>query len=418
MSYQILAGEGQAESDYTPRGGCKELIYAHDPEVIVEGSAETGKTLAACWKLHLLALKYPASQWVIVRKIQRDLYGSVLQTWERVIRAAPVTTYGGEKPEKYQYNNGATVWVAGMDNPGKVLSSERDGMYVNQAEQLVLDDWESLTTRTTGRNAVVPFPQLFGDCNPGGSKHWIQERSKSKVLRLIHTTHRDNPTLYTEDGQLTAQGQRTIDRLGNLSGIRRKRLFEGIWATAEGVVYDTFDPNVHVKTRPDSEMVSWYLAMDEGYTNPAVILLIGLDSDGRWHVAREWYERNQLESAVVAKAREWYLEKGCQSIACDEAAAGLIAAMRDAGLPAYPAKGRVLDGIQHMQDRMKIQGDGKPRYTVDPGCYNVINEKESYTWKITTAGISKDEPLKENDHANDAERYLDDLLGGASWLMS
>ena len=131
--YQILAGEGIADADYTPRGGCKELIYDHSPEVIVEGPAETGKTLAACWKLHLLASKYPQSQWVIVRKIQRDLYGSVLQTWERVIKGAPVTPYGGEKPEKYQYNNGATVWVAGMDNPGKVLSSERDGMYVNQA---------------------------------------------------------------------------------------------------------------------------------------------------------------------------------------------------------------------------------------------------------------------------------------------
>lgn len=410
MSYQIRAGEGIADADYKPRGGCADLIYAHEPEVIAEGPAETGKTLSACWKLHLLALKYPASQWVIVRKIQRDLYGSVLQTWERVIKGAPVTTYGGEKPEKYLYSNGATVWIAGMDNPGKVLSSERDGMYVNQSEQLTLDDWESLTTRTTGRNAVVPFPQLFGDCNPAGSGHWIRARAKKNILRLIPTHHQDNPTLYTDDGVLTEQGKRTMARLDNLSGVRKKRLKDGIWATAEGAVYDTFDAQVHVKVRPDEEMITWYLAMDEGYTNPAVILLVGVDGDKRWHVAREWYERGKLESVVVARAKEWYLEKHCSGVAVDSSAAGLIAALRDAGINAHAAKGRVLDGIQHMQDRMKVQGDEKPRYTVDPSCLNVINEKESYVWKQTKTGTSKDEPVKENDHANDAERYLDDYL--------
>ena len=109
--------------------------------------------------------------------------------------------------------------------------------------------------------------------------------------------------------------------------------------------------------------------------------------------------------------------KSCKAAAVDESAAGLIAALKNAGLNAHAAKGRVLDGIQHIQDKLKIQGDGKPRYTVDPSCYNVVNEKESYTWKITPAGINKDEPIKENDHANDAERYLDDYLTNSSgWL--
>ena len=383
----------------------------------------TGKTLAACWKLHLLASKYPKSQWVIVRKIQRDLYGSVLQTWERVIKGAPVTIYGGEKPEKYIYNNGATVWVAGMDNPGKVLSSERDGMYVNQAEQLALDDWENITTRVTGRNAVVPFPQLFGDCNPAGSKHWIRTRNQQGALKLIRTVHQDNPTLYTDDGKLTEQGKRTMARLDNLTGVRKKRLKEGIWATAEGAVYDTFDSAIHVMERQPSEMVDWMLGMDEGYTNPAVILLVGIDSDGRWHVFKEWYERGKLESVVVAQAKEWYLSawqppvdkdgetppaKQCSAVAVDEAAAGLIAALRNAGIPANGAKGRVLDGIQHIQDRLKVQPDGLPRLTLDPSCVNSINEFESYVWKQTTTGTAKDEPLKENDHAMDTLRYLDD----------
>jgi phage terminase large subunit len=53
-----------------------------------------------------------------------------------------------------------------------------------------------------------------------------------------------------------------------------------------------------------------------------------------------------------------------------------------------------------VQDLLKIQGDGKPRLTVAPGCDNTINEFESYVWKP-----EKDEPVKLDDHAMDALRY-------------
>jgi PBSX family phage terminase large subunit len=403
MTYQIQAGEGIKDAIYTPRGGCKDFLYCKEPEYIAAGPAETGKTLAACWKMHLLSLKYPGLNGAIIRKTQKSLYGSVLQTWERVIKDAPVTPYGGEKPEKYLYNNGSTIWVGGMDNSDKVLSSERDFFFVNQAEELTLDDWEKLTTRTTGRGAVMPYTMTFGDCNPSGSHHWIRTRP---TLKLIHTTHRDNPTLYDDAGQLTEHGKRAMDALSSLSGVRRKRLYEGIWATSEGAVYDMFDAAVHVKERDDKEFVSWGLAMDAGYTHPAVILLIGIDGDGRWHVAREFYERGKLQEDVVKVAKEWYLEKQCNLVAVDAAAAGLIADLNNNSVTARGGKGKVFSGITMIQDRLKLQGDGLPRLSVSPSCVNVINEFESYVWKP-----EKDEPIKENDHAMDAIRYFGDVMG-------
>lgn len=386
---------------YTPFGGAAELMYATDHETIIGGPAETGKTLAACWKLHILASKYAGSQWAIVRKTYKSMHGSVLQTFGRVIKGAGVQEYGGEKVEKYIYPHGSEVWIGGMDNPDKVMSSERDGIYVNQAEELSLDDWEKLTTRATGRNAIVPHPQVFGDCNPAGSKHWIRERSAAGVLKLIRSVHQDNPTLYNpETGALTQQGERTMGILASLTGVRRKRLYEGIWATAEGAVYDMFDAAVHVRERDQGEFVQWFLAMDEGYTNPAVILLIGIDPDGRLHVAREFYRRGVLQKVVVETALEWAGEFSPYVVAVDQAAAGLIADLVDAGLPAEGFKGRVLDGITEVQGYLQVQGDGRPRLTVDPACVETINEFESYVWKP-----EKDEPVKEHDHALDGLRY-------------
>lgn len=409
MTYQIQASELLTDAHYKPRGGCAEFLYCKEPEFIAEGPAETGKTLAACWKIHLLALKYPGLNGAIVRKTQKSVYGSVLQTFERVIKDAPVEPYGGSRPEQYIYANGSKIWVGGMDNPDKVLSSERDFFYVNQAEELTIDDWEKMTTRTTGRGSVMPYTFTMGDCNPGGSKHWIRERAKLGKLLTIRTTHQDNPTLYDEAGNLTAQGKRTMATLDSLTGVRHKRLRLGIWATAEGAIYENFDPAHHVKERPDDEMKDWFLACDEGYTNPAVILLVGRDSDQRLHIAREFYKRGVLQADYVRQALEWAKEKHASAIV-DEAAAGLIADMRNAGMSATGAKGRVLDGIQAVQNLLMIQGDGKPRLTVDPSCVNVVNEFESYIWKP-----EKDEPVKENDHAMDALRYL--IIGTSkSWL--
>jgi len=158
-----------------------------------------------------------------------------------------------------------------------------------------------------------------------------------------------------------------------------------------------------VKRRNASEFKRWALACDEGYTNPAVILLVGIDGDGRWHVMDEFHERGKLESEVVKQALAYHAKYPIELAAVDSAAAGLVASMRDAGLPAQGAKGRVLDGIKAIQERLKVKGDNKPRLTFDPSCVNTINEFESYCWKP-----EKDEPVKENDHAPDALRYLED----------
>jgi PBSX family phage terminase large subunit len=389
---------------YRPRGGCEALIYSHDPEVILSGPAETGKTLAACWKLHLICSKYPGTQAAIVRKTYKAIAGSVAQTFERVIAGFPVERYGGERVEHYSYPNNSRIWLGGMDNPDKVLSSERSVIYCNQAEELSIDDWEKLCTRCTGRGAVIPYPQIFGDCNPSGTQHWIRMRAAARRLTLMQSMHKDNPTLYDEAGNLTEQGRRTMAALESLTGVRRQRLLLGQWSTAEGAVYDMFDRNIHVLHRDREEFVRFFLAMDAGYTHPAVILLVGEDNDGRWHILWAFYQRSVLQENLVAQAKEQWLAYHVETIACDEAAAGLIADLRNkmGSADIRAAKGDVFSGIQAIQNRLKVQGDGKPRLTVEPDIDpNVVNEFESYEWMS-----ERDKPKKENDHAMDAIRYL------------
>ncbi len=422
----------QVDSDGTEmsfRGDCYALLEAKEHEVMLAGPRDTGKTIVSCVKAHLICTCCPGAQGSIVRKTFNSMAGTVLQSFKRIIAGSGVEVFGGETPQRFIYPNGSQIWVGGMDNPQKVLSSERDFIYVNQAEELTLNDWEMCIGSCSGRGAVVAVPQIWGDCNPGGSQHWIRKRAAEGKLRLLQARHEDNPDLYDEAGNITPQGLVRIGVLDALSGVRYKRLRLGIWATAEGAVYDMFDGSAggpHVMVRKPEEMKRWFMAIDMGFTNPFALLDIGEDEDGRWHCFREVYRPGMIPEACVAQVKEWWTGTAGRSYdvaAVDPAAAGLIASLKAAGVHAVGALGKaksaqpgsgkdveaavnsrlIVDGIQLVQNMLAVKKDGRARYTVDPSCVNNINEFESYIWEPDRP---KDTPKKENDHSLDALRYL------------
>ena len=180
----------------------------------------SGKTIGCLAKVHGLASSVPNAQIVIIRKTQVSAYPSVLRTFEEKILdgtlgANEVKPYGGVRPSWYYYpKTKSRIFVAGMDKASKVLSSEYDMIYVNQCEELSLADWETLTTRVTGRAGHVKYPQIIGDCNPSHPRHWIRTRAETGPLKLFDSTHRDNPMLYDQrTGELTVQGRKTMDSL-------------------------------------------------------------------------------------------------------------------------------------------------------------------------------------------------------------
>ncbi len=263
------------------------------PEFMLAGPSETGKTWATVWLLDSLLRETPKAQAGLLRKVAADIGPTVLVTYKRVIEMSRsgATAYGGEKPEWFDYPNGARLYVGGMDRPGKVLSGERDWVYVNQAEELTQDDWEVLSTRTTGRGAVTDTPMLFGDCNPGPEDHWILKR---ELLKVFHSRHEDNPSLFDDDGNLTEQGKRTMAKLNALTGIRKARLRDGKWVGAEGLFFEEWDEDLHV-CDPFDIPGDWPVwgAFDYGFAHPTAFGLLTEDNDGTIilfgeHVRKGW----------------------------------------------------------------------------------------------------------------------------------
>jgi hypothetical protein len=239
VTYTIVQATDDSKYGIRLYGNAREFWAYKGPEAMLSGPYETGKTIAALHKLHMLLCKYPNARALMVRKTYNSLVKTAVVSFEK--KTLPYTPenpksgvkkYGGERPEFYDYPNGSRLVCAGLDNPDKALSGEYDFIYVNQAEELALGDWEILTGRATGRAGNTPYAQVFGDCNPSVPTHWILNR---KRLKMFEQRHESNPTLYNQEtGEITEQGIKTMDVLDNLTGLRYKRGRLGLWVSAEG----------------------------------------------------------------------------------------------------------------------------------------------------------------------------------------
>ena len=98
---------------YSFFGGNKRALLCRDPEVILSGPAETGKTLAQLFKLHMAAYRYPGAQLAIVRKRKTDITGSAYRTLKRDLLdvcGPGAVPYGGGYPQWIDYPYRAKSW--------------------------------------------------------------------------------------------------------------------------------------------------------------------------------------------------------------------------------------------------------------------------------------------------------------------
>lgn len=416
--------------DYNPRGSALTVLKAKEPEVLIVGPAGTGKTRACLEKLHAMALANPGMRALMVRKTASSLTASGLVTWKRDVipESGPaVEFYGGsaEEPAQYRYRNGSKVVIGGMDKTSKIMSTEYDLIYVQEATELTEDDWEALTSRL--RSNVVSFQQILADCNPAQDTHWLKARCDRGQTRDIFSRHVDNPVLFDDDGVATTQGESYMARLEALSGVRYRRLFKGEWSSAEGIIYEDWDSAVHLVDRfPIPEAWTRWWAVDFGFTNPMVIQQWAEDGDGRVFLYREWYRTqrtvDQHAQAVldyVAPDGKWSEPKPV-AVFCDHDAEGQEVLRRRLGLPMRNADKQVSAGIEAVMRRLREAGDGKRRLYIlrdsvvspdeslreagRPTC--TAEEITGYVWDRREGKPPKEEPVKQDDHGVDALRYL------------
>jgi len=258
------------------------------------------------------------------------------------------------------------------------------------------------------RHSGKTWPKIW-TCNPEHPEHFILKdyiQNPDLDVKTWWFEIDDNPVLTTE----------YIDELKNsYSGVYYDRMILGKWVLAEGSVYEEFRRDVHVVDNFKIPF-NWprIRGIDYGYTNPFCCLWGAIDPDGRLYIYAEHYKSKMLlkQHAEIIKLRDLEVYNGKEydvrySFTVSDHDAQDNAEMASLGIATHNAQKDVITGIQKVKNRLKVQGDGRPRLYITKACPNTIKEFFTYRWNEKKPGKNeKEEPIKDLDHAMDDLRYM------------
>lgn len=269
---------------------------------------------------------------------------------------------------------------------------------------------ESFVNQGTAR-CSVDGAKFWFNCNPEGPYHWFKknwiDNKKIKKLIYLHFTMDDNLSL-TE--QTKARYRRAY------SGIFFKRYILGLWVLAEGIIYDMFSVEKHVKKIKKYNVLNQevfdflFVSCDYGTQNPCTFGLYGVKGDSI-HLVRSYYYdgrktgKQRTDSEYAEDMVEW-LDKDkddIKFILVDPSAASFIAELMKTKyrLPdILKAKNDVKNGIRLVSSYLENE-----LFTIDPSNEEDIREFQSYLWDEKASQRGEEAPVKENDHCLDRTRY-------------
>lgn len=386
------------------------FFLSHAPEVLYSGAMGAGKSRILCEKAWWLATRdeYKGATFGIFRKVAASLPATTLRTFTRDVVDMRQLAKTNKSENWFELTNGSRIYFMGLDPdpitgvPSKVGSLDLAWAGVDEAVEVTEGDWIMLLGRL--RDPHMPWHQLCAATNPGPPQHWLKRRFTPPTERheYLHATAADNRFL-------PADYQEAIRSLpDNVFG---KRLGQGLWVAAEGVIYTLPDSQV---TNPDpmTRFKRVVMGIDWGFVHAFAAEVVGQTGSGRLAVLDELYATGTLLDDLIPRLRDYVTRYRVDTIYADPSEPEYIAACQRAGLPVIPATNDILPGIDAVARAIT---DG---LTVSPRCGGLLDELPQYRWAPDKAtGGLKDKPVEEGDDACDALRYAVMGLTSAGVLL-
>ena len=379
------------------------------PWVLAFGGRGSTKTTGLCASAYIRACHPGAIEFMCRQKLIDFKTTTLVNLLEGVGGHPPVippSTYDHNQSTKtISIHNGGKIIYNGLDqgdvgrqmgSTGKGSSLNVSGAHFDECAEMekaaVLQVCMGVRVKVPGLKLVRKFA-----CNPGLPSSWVAE---DWGLALDHVAKSGRVAYHLNPRDNWHLPDEYIHELESLDGIARDRYLDGKWVGSDGMVFDRFNRSVHVQART-CEWKKQILGIDDGYTDPFVILDIRQDTMGRYHIAREHYQTKMIQTEKIQRTKEMWNGSGDAYV--DAAEPDMIESMTRAGIRAFAADkghGSVMFGIGIIQTLLATMEDGVPMLTVDPNCVNTIREFESYEMEP-----GKDRPRDRDNHTCDSLRY-------------
>jgi phage terminase large subunit len=344
--------------------------------------------------------------YLIVRKIAATLKSSVFnEVCKTIIRYNVSRFFHIDKQEMIITCklNQMQALFKGMDDEEKVKS-------ITPIKGVITDVWAEEVTeidrfpimqlfkRLRGKSAV-PKRMIFS-FNPIYKTHWIfkeyfepigwedsQREYHDEHISILKTTYKDNLRFLEDDDVYALEHEPDL--------YFREVYTYGNWGILGHPVFTNWKVvDIHLLVKKFTNIKN---GLDFGFTAPTAFIRSHYDRDNETiYIFQEW-QKKQAQDKDIFNALKPIC--GSEIITADSNDPKTREALNDMGLniiPAIKGKGSKMYGIKWLQSKTII---------IDPSCQGMINEANTYQWKIDKNGDISEEPVKKNDHFWSALRY-------------
>ena len=354
---------------------CKSKIQVH------QGGTRSGKTYSILTALIELCHKNSGLVITICRKTFPALRATAMRDFFEILNKEDVYNPDLHNKSDATYQLwGNMVEFISIDQPQKVRGRKRDVLFINEANEINLEDWRQLLLRTTGKVLI--------DYNPSDEFHWIyDEVIPREDAAFFQTTYQDNPFLPESVVMEIERFKEADENFWRVYGLGER-------GASQATVFTHWK---EVDQIPN-EFKPLNYGLDFGYTNDPTAI-VQTFTDGHGFAVDELCYATRLTNSDISKVLRDSGVSRSDVIICDSAEPKSIDEIHAHGFNTHGArkgKDSVKNGIQFLHSRPLL---------VTARSVNVIKELRNYKWKEDKNGKQLNEPVDSFNHAIDAMRY-------------
>jgi PBSX family phage terminase large subunit len=303
----------------------------------------------------------------------------------------------------FEMHGGGRCYFRTATDPDSIVGLTKvKAIYGDEAGLYSLYFWENIQARAAFANA-----QILLTTSPY-TLNWVYKdliRPKQKSLNnlpeldYIKARSIDNP-YFPKD---------YYERMRKTMDDRRFRaMFGGEWEKMEGLVYDCFDENENTIAPFDfPNGTKFFAGIDWGTTAPFVIVVRAITPDNDHIQITETYKTGLTILDMIQQAKQKMQRWPITTFYADPSSPGYIQEFCRAGIPTVAANNEIRTGLDFHYELIKTRRyklfRNDNRFTID--------EYETYHYpsieEISQNTNIKDRlPIKQSDHAMDANRYV------------
>lgn len=362
-----------------------DLINSEKRYKTLQGGTRSGKTYAVCQYLVYLLTTYQNLTIDIIRKTLPSLKGSVMRDFFQIVESTGIYFSGihNKAESTFQYNSNLVSFIS-VDQPQKIRGRKRNIAFLNEANELDLEDFRQINMRCTD--------QMILDFNPSDVQSWIYEEviPRDDCDTWI-TTYHDNKFLSEE---LIFEIERMRERDPDYFRVygEGKRAFYSkrqIFSNWNFIPKKDF-PEIDLETES-------VIGLDFGFSNDPSAGLIVTRKNDKLYVEEILYKTGMTNQDLS----QFFKEKNYSQILtyADAAEPKSIEECRRQGLlikAATKGQGSINAGISLVKEfDVYVSQESK----------NLQREYQSYYWEQLKDGTIVNKPLDKNNHLCDALRY-------------